>query len=133
LIDGAGDLGQGVGNGEGDGGVFGVDEVGDVERGFAVEVVGGLVGLLGAETAERGGLGFQVGPFGSPFILTVFLKSSLRGWFDTDTSGAKARLLFDPNVGTTKIVPFPIDAIPRFLNPYSGLRLLRCGIWGGVV
>ncbi len=60
LIDGAGDLGQGAGYGGGDGGVFGVDQVRDFEGGFAVEIVGGLVGLFGAEAAE---FAFQVGAF----------------------------------------------------------------------
>ncbi|MGB8750496.1 MAG: hypothetical protein WCD06_01775 [Candidatus Sulfotelmatobacter sp.] len=47
MIDGAGDLGQGAGYGLGYGGVLGVDEAGDLEGRFAVEVVGGLVRLLG--------------------------------------------------------------------------------------
>jgi hypothetical protein len=63
-IDGTRDLGQGAGYGKGDGGVFGIDQVGNVQGRFAVEVVSRLVRLFGAETAESGWPAFQVGPFG---------------------------------------------------------------------
>jgi hypothetical protein len=48
LIDGTGNLRESAVYGQGDGGVFGVDEAGNLEGGFAVEVARGLVRLLGA-------------------------------------------------------------------------------------
>lgn len=54
LVDGVANLRQDAGYGEGDGGVFGINESGDFECGFSVEVLGRVVGLLGAEPAESG-------------------------------------------------------------------------------
>ena len=42
-VDGAGNLRQGAADGESDGGVFSVDEVGDLEGGFLIEIGGGWV------------------------------------------------------------------------------------------
>jgi hypothetical protein len=61
LIDGASDLRQSARYCEAYGGIFGIDELGDFEGRFLVEIVGCLVGLLGTEAAEWGW--FQVGAF----------------------------------------------------------------------
>ena len=56
-IDCAGDLRQGSFHGSGNFGVLRIDDVGDFERGFQVEISGGAVGLLCREVAQfRGGL-----------------------------------------------------------------------------
>jgi hypothetical protein len=53
-IDRARDLRQGAGYGQRDSSIFSVDKAGNVERRFLIEVVGGVVGLFGAELAEHG-------------------------------------------------------------------------------
>src|SRR6202023_2183239 len=54
-IDGARNLGKNAGHGESDGEIFGVNQSGDFEGRFLVEVEGGVVGLFGTQSAKRGG------------------------------------------------------------------------------
>src|SRR5258708_2631296 len=120
LFDGAGDLREGTGYGEGDGGVFSVDEGGDFEGGFAVEVLGGSVELFGAEAAESGRVRFQSWPF-----------RMLRQVHCNRCRVAESTCGKEPGSQRTRRNAAEIAESFSVLRLHSGLRLRRRGTGGG--
>jgi hypothetical protein len=119
LIDGAGDVGQSAGYGLGYGGVFGIDELGDCEGRFAIEIVGGVVGLLGAEAAEWGW--FQVGAFRN-------WRVHFNWWSGKVPKGAKGHSLFHPLSARLKEVAEKLAEYQRSMPQALKRGLVFCDL-----